>query len=128
MLIINFLLSISFTKTFDYSEQRDSKACFTYLQSMGAKKVGIDPFLYGVFRNYYQQTDNLNYSFSGECLNLFAVSRPNYANNKLNDFEYLVLYPPYNLSFYKNNAVKLKGINYFKNTGTLVVKVISKTK
>jgi hypothetical protein len=126
ILIVNFIMAISLTKTFDYSEQQDSKASFTYLESIGAKKVGIDPFLYGVFRNYYQQTENLKYSFTGECLNLFTPSRPNYSNRNLSDFDYLVLYPPYNLSFYKNNGVKLRVIKYYKNTGTLIVKVWSK--
>lgn len=123
MLTGNFVMSISLTKTFDYSQQQDSKASFTYLENVGAKKVGIDPFLYGVFRNYYQQTERLMFSFTGECLNLFAPSRPNYGNHKLSDFDYLVLYPPYNLSFYKNNPVKMQGVTYFKNTGTVVVKV-----
>lgn len=126
ILISNFVLTISLTKTFDYNEQQDSKGCFTYLESMGAKKVGIDPFLYGVYRNYYQQTDHLKFSFSGECLNMFTPSRPNYGNNKLSDFDYLVLYPPYNLSYYKNNAVQLQGMKYYKNTGTFVVKVIKR--
>jgi hypothetical protein len=122
----NFIMSCSFTKTFDYSEQRDSKSSFTYLESMGAKKVGIDPYLYGVFRNYYQQTEHLKFSFTGDCLNLFTVSRPNYGNNKLADFDYLVLYPPYNLSYYKNNEVKFQGMKYYIQTGTLVVKVIKR--
>lgn len=123
MLIGNFVMSISLTKTFDYNQQQDSKTSFTYLESSGAKKVGIDPYLYGVFRNYYQQTEHLKFSFTGECLNLFTPSRPNYGNHKLSDFDYLVLYPPYNLSFYKNDPVKLQVIKYYKNTGTVVVKV-----
>jgi hypothetical protein len=124
ILISNFVMTISLTKTFDYNEQQDSKACFTYLESIGAKKVGIDPFLYGVFRNYYQQTEHLKFSFTGDCLNMFTPGRANYGNNKLSDFDYLILYPPYNLSFYKNNTVKFQGIKYFKNTGTLVVRLV----
>lgn len=124
MLVINFLISSSFTKTFDYSEQQDSNVCFNYLDSIGAKKVGIDPYLYGVFRNYYQQTDHLKFLFTGDCLNLFTVSRPNYGNHKLNEFDYLVLYPPYNLNYYKNNTIHLKSVKYYKNTGTLIVKVV----
>lgn len=123
MLLCNFVMSISLTKTFDYNQQQDSKTGFTYLESIGAKKVGIDPYLYGVFRNYYQQTEHLKFSFTGECLNLFTPSRPNYGNHKLSDFDYLVLYPPYNLSFYENSPVKLQVIKYYKNTGTVVVKV-----
>jgi hypothetical protein len=125
IIVINFMMSISLSKIFDYSEQRDSKITFTYLESVGAKKVGIDPFLYGVFRNYYQQTDNFKFSFKGDCLNMFKESRPNYGNNKLSDFDYLVLYPPYNLSYYKNSNVKFKGNKYYLNTGTLVIKVLS---
>jgi hypothetical protein len=125
LLLVNFLLGASFSKTFDYSEQRDSKIAFEFLDNIGAKKVGVDPFLYGVFRNYYQQTDNFKFPFKGDCLNMFKVSRPNYGNNKLNDFDYLVLYPPYYLNYYKNSNVKFKGIKYYINTGTLVIKVLS---
>ncbi len=124
LLFLNFTLSFSLNKTFDYNEQHDSKACFTFLDDIGAKHVGINPFLFGVYRNYYQQTDAFKYSFTGECLNSFTISRPNYANNKLSDFDYLVLYPPYNMSFYKNQGIRLKGMKYYKSTGTLVVRVI----
>ena len=97
LLFVNFIFSISYTKLFDYSEQADSKIVFEYLDNLQAKKVGIDPFLYGVYRNYYQQTDDFKFKFNGDCLNMFEVSRPNYGNNKLTDFDYLILYPPYNL-------------------------------
>lgn len=123
LLTLNFLMSVSLTKTFDYSEQQDSKVCFTYLESIGAKKVGIDPYLYGVFRNYYQQTENLKFSFIGESLNTFIPLRANYDSHKISEYDYLVLFPPYNLRFYKNEKIQLKGIMYYKNTGTLIVKV-----
>ena len=123
LLTLNFLMSVSLTKTFDYSEQQDSKVCFTYLESIGAKKVGIDPYLYGVFRNYYQQTEHLKFSFMGECLNTFIPLRANYDSHKISEYDYLVLFPPYYLRFYKNEKIQLKGIMYYKNTGTLIVKV-----
>ena len=124
LLFVNFIFSMSYTKLFDYSEQADSKIAFEYLDNLQAKKVGIDPFLYGVYRNYYQQTDDFKFKFNGDCLNMFEVSRPNYGNNKLTDFDYLILYPPYNLKYYYGNRVKLQGVKFFDKTGALLVKVL----
>jgi hypothetical protein len=45
------------------------------------------------------------------------------SEKELQQYEYLVLFPPYNLSFYKNNRVKLQGVKYYKSTGTLIIAV-----
>ncbi len=123
LFISNFLLSLNLYSTFDYPEQRDAKAALDYLKDLKAKKVGIAPELYGVFRNYYQQTDKYNYSFFGESINTSVPIGIDTNINALAEYEYMVLFPPYNLSFYKNNVVKFESVRYFGETGTLIVKV-----
>lgn len=123
LFLINFVFSVNLSSTFDYPEQRDAKAAFNYLENLGAKKVGIAPELYGVFRNYYQQTDKYSYPFIGESINTSIPNGIDEEVNKLLQYEYLVLFPPYNLSFYRKNAVQLKGIHYFKDTGAFILKV-----
>jgi hypothetical protein len=119
----NFVLSLNLYSTFDYPEQRDAKKAFNLLQGMGAKKVGIAPELYGVFRNYYQQTDKYHYAFVGESINTSVPVGVDLQINKLAEYEYLVLFPPYKLSFYKENKVMFEGVGYFQQTGTLILRV-----
>lgn len=123
MFLANFIWSFNLSSTFDYPEQRDAKAAFDYLQELGAKKVGIAPELYGVFRNYYQQTDKYSYSFVGESINTSIPEGIDPEKNKLSQYEYLVLFPPYKLSFYKENKVQFEGMYYFRQTGALILKV-----
>lgn len=120
---IHFITTLNLHTTFDYYQQADTKTCFTFLDSLKAKKVGIAPELYGVFRNYYQMTDHYKFKFEGESINTSIPNGVDAEINKLKDFDYVVLFPPYNLSFYKNNQVHLKGIMYYKNTGTLIMRV-----
>lgn len=123
VIAVHFIMNMSLRKSFDYWQQSDTKTCFTYLDSLGAEKVGIAPELFGVYRNYYQLTDYYMFKFHGKSIN---TAFPNEVDTveELKNYEYLVLFPPYNLSFYKNNAVILKGVKYYKNTGTLVVRVL----
>lgn len=123
LFLVNFIVSCNLYSTFDYPEQRDAKQAFGLLQDLGAKKVGIAPELYGVFRNYYQQTDKYKYSFTGESINTSVPKGSDTETNKLAEYEYLILFPPYNLSFYKNNKIRFEGVSYFKRTGALVLKV-----
>jgi hypothetical protein len=121
LLTLHFLTTISLHKTFDYWQQADTKTCFTYLDSIGAKKVGIAPELFGVYRNYYQLTDKYKFKFEGKSINTAFPKGLDISAKELQQFEYLVLFPPYNLSFYKNNRGKFKGVRYYKNTGTLII-------
>lgn len=123
LLAIHFIMNLSLHKSFDYWQQADTKTCFTYLDSIGAKKVGIAPELFGVYRNYYQLTDKYKFKFDGKSINTAFPKGVDSSANELKQYEYLVLFPSYNLSFYKNNRVKLQGVKYFKNTGTLVLRV-----
>jgi hypothetical protein len=118
---LHFFMNISLHKTFDYWQQADTKTCFNYLDSVGAKKVGIAPELFGVYRNYYQLTDKYKFKFEGKSINSAFPKGLDASQKELQQFEYLVLFPPYNLSFYKNNRMKFKGVRYYKNTGTIIV-------
>lgn len=122
-LAIHFMMNVSLNYCFDYWQQTDTKSCFTYLDCIGAKKVGIAPELFGVYRNYYQLTGKYKFKFEGKSINTAFPKGINSSANELKQYEYLVLFPPYNLSFYKNNRVKLRGVKYFKNTGTLMISV-----
>ena len=106
------------------NHQEDSKNCFEYLKNIGAKKVGLCGELFGVYRNYYQLTDNYKYPFEAERLNTDAVVRDTRYSEDITKDEYLVLFPPYNMSFYKGTAIQLKGMKYYKNSGTLVIRVL----
>lgn len=121
--IIHFLMNVSLHYCFDYWQQTDTKDCFTYLDSIGAKKVGIAPELFGVYRNYYQLTDKHKFKFDGKSINTAFPKGLDVSKKELLQYEYLVLFPPYNLSFYKNNRVKFRGVRYYKSTGTLLIAV-----
>jgi hypothetical protein len=122
VIALHFFLNLSLRKSFDYWQQSDTKTCFTYLDSLGAENVGIAPELFGVYRNYYQLTDKYRFRFQGASINTaFPIGADSVQG--LSKFDYLVLFPPYNLSFYKNNRVDLKGVTLYKGTGTLVVRV-----
>lgn len=123
LLTVHFFTTISLYKSFDYWQQADTKTCFTYLDSLGAKRVGIAPELFGVYRNYYQLTDKYKFKFEGKSINTAFPNGLDASKNELHQFEYLVLFPPYNLSYYKNNRVKLRIVKYYKNTGSLILAV-----
>lgn len=125
LLVFNFLLSINLNRTFDYYQQADTYKAFTYLDALNARQVGIHPELYGVYRNYYQMTDHYNFHFKGESIQVYYPKGIDTTRQKLKQFDYIILFPPYNLSFYKNNPVRFKGVSYFKNTQTIILKVDS---
>lgn len=123
IITVHFITTINLHKTFDYWQQADTKTCFTYLDSIGAKRVGIAPELFGVYRNYYQLTDRYKFKFEAKSINTAFPNGFDASKNDMQQFDYLVLFPPYNLSFYKNNRVKFEAVKYYKNTGTLVLRV-----
>lgn len=123
LLTVHFLTTISLHKSFDYWQQADTKTCFTYLDSIGAKRVGIAPELFGVYRNYYQLTDKYKFKFEGKSINTAFPNGLDVSAKDLQQYDYLVLFPPYNLSFYKNNRVKLQGVKFYRNTGTLILAI-----
>ena len=92
IIAVHFISTISLHRTFDYSQQTDSKLCFDYLKSIGAKKVGLCGELFGVYRNYYQVTDDHKYPFEAERLNTDAVMRDTRYSGDIAKDEYLVLF------------------------------------
>lgn len=121
LMIINFSLNINLISGYDHPYCMNTKPYFDYLSSMDAKKVGLPVELYFVFLKYYQIT---NCQFHGESINEYKVHKRWLLNNKLEDFEYLLLLPPYDLSYYKNSNIHLKAIMYFSKTKAIIVKVI----
>ncbi|MES2761217.1 MAG: hypothetical protein V4677_03380 [Bacteroidota bacterium] len=122
-LFAHFVTTINTGRTFDYYQQEDSKNCFEYLKSIGAKKVGLCGELFGVYRNYYQMTEKYKYPFEAERLNTDALLRDTRYSDDIMKDEYLVLFPPYNMSFYKGTPIQLKGMKYYQSSGTLVVRI-----
>jgi hypothetical protein len=124
LLCLNFIVSVNFKKTFDFDWNTDSKKSFDFLENVHANRVGICKEHYGVFANYYQLTSHYKYRFKGELINTFLPKGHSEKKNKLSEYDYLILYPPYDLIFYKNNSVKFEGVKLFPDTKTLIVKII----
>jgi len=122
-LIVNFLLSINFKSIFDFDTQANAKDCFDFLEKEKAKHVGISPEVYGCFRNYYQMTWSRYYNFFGEPINTNLPKGTGKNPNRLKEFDHIILFPPYNLSYYKNNRVSFKAEKIFPLTGILILKV-----
>lgn len=122
---VNLIRTANLQSVLDYTEQVDAKEAFHVIEQLKARHVGIAPELYGVFRNYYQMTESKKFSFSGESVNT-AIPVGKCENPlKLAEFDYLVLFPPYNLSYYKSpKPIRFEPVFLYKNTGTLLVRVI----
>jgi hypothetical protein len=122
LLAINFFCSVNFKWVFDFYIQANLKQSFDFVQNAGAKNVGISPELYGGFRNYYQMTGLYKYHFKGEQINTNLPKGIGANTDKLNEFDYVILFPPYDLSYYRNNKVNFEGLTMFPETGTIVLK------
>jgi hypothetical protein len=118
---INVLFSINFKKGIDHAYCAGSATYFKYLDGIHAVKVGIPLDLYCVYAKYYKVTGT---QFQAESVNTFGYEVRWIGKNKLEDFDHLLLFPPYNLEYYKPSAVKFKGVKYFHETGALIVRVI----
>lgn len=122
-LIINFFLNINFKYTFDYKEQADGKDCFDLVKNLKPQRVGISPEIYGLFANYYQMTDKMKYDFIG---NRIETCRPigfSQEENELAKFDYILLFPPYDLSYFKNNKVGFEAVHLSPTTKTLILRI-----
>lgn len=118
---INVLFSINFKKGIDHAYCAGSATYFKYLDDIHAVKVGIPLDLYCVYTKYYKVTGT---QFQAESVNTFGYEVRWIGKNKLENFDHLLLFPPYNLAYYKPSAVKFKGVKYFPETGALIVRVI----
>jgi len=123
LLMINFISTLNIKSVFDYFQQADLEESFDYLESIGARRVGISPELYGGFRNYYKVNINRSYNFTGGLINTRIRKNNDIPYKDLSTFDYLLIAPPYDLSYYKGSKIKLEALKWFKESGTLVVKV-----
>jgi hypothetical protein len=123
LLILNFCLSMNFKYTFDYKEQADGKDCFDRVNELHPIRVGISPEIYGLFANYYQLTETKKYDFRGERIQTCRPKGISKNKNELTGFDYLILFPPYDLSYYKNNSVKISAVYLSPITKTLILKI-----
>lgn len=123
-LTANFLTGFRVDLTYDYKEQIDAKESFELVEELNARKVGISGDLYGVYRNYYQLTDEQSFSFHGEYIETNHPKGLDEQGTGLKEYDYLILYPPYDLGFYRNNRVKFLTVKMFPKSGTLVLKMI----
>lgn len=123
IMAINFFMNVDLTYTFDFYHQHDAKPAFNLIEKLGAKHVGMCHEHFGVYINYYQPSDKYRYSFSGVQLNTYDDSKEWIEKDKLDGFDYLILYPPYELKYYKKRKIHFKGITIFPVSGTVVLKV-----
>lgn len=121
--VVNFLMSMNFSKTIDFPEQENSEKCFQSLDKINAHKVGLTKELFGVYRNYYQKTNHYNYHFDGYALNANEYYDSRFNNICLNEFDYIVLIPPYKITHCVNTKIKLSTVKYFKKSGLIILKV-----
>jgi hypothetical protein len=126
LLIVNFFLDVNMKYTLDFKEQADSEDCFNRVKNLKAKHIGISPELYGVFANYYQTTDTKKYEYIGDFIHTWRPKGLCPVNNKLAEYDYLILFPPYDISYYKNSLIKLNGIYLSPTTKNLILRVQKK--
>lgn len=120
---IIFLLNLNLGYTYDYFEQQDAKKAFVFLDSIKAKRVGVDPQLFGVYRNYYQFTEKHAFNFEGISIRTYLPKGIDITRHQLDSLDYLVLFPPYNLTYYQTNHFKCDTIKRFGATQTVIVKL-----
>lgn len=65
LLAINFCKTINLSRTLYYSAQENTKEMFDVIDSMHLKNVFLGRATYGVYINYYEQTEGLKYHFRG---------------------------------------------------------------
>lgn len=122
-LIANFLRTAKPVSGYDHSYCMNTNRYFEYLSHTPAKKVGLAVEVYFVYLKYYQYTIC---DFYAESINEHRINPRYLFDHQLQDFDYLLLLPPYNLKYYKNCPVKLQAVKYFPDTGALIVKVEKK--
>lgn len=123
VLFINFFINVDLKYTFDFYHQHDAKPAFELVQKLGGKNVGMCHEHFGVYINYYQPSDKYKYPFSGVQLNTYDDSKDWVEKDKLDGFDYLILYPPYELKYYKKRKISFTGVTIFPVSGTVVLKV-----
>lgn len=120
-----FLSGINLRYTFDFYHQCNSKESFDLLQKLGAKKIAMSHEHWGVYINYYYESKNYNYNFKAERLNTYEINPDKKQQRKLQNYEYLILYPPYDLSYYEKSKLHFEAIKIFEVSKTIILKIES---
>lgn len=107
---------------YDYPGTADASACFDSLQYMHARHVGLCPELYGSFRNYYSEASQNKYTFESEWLNANRASGWREQNRDLSRFDYIVVIPPLDLSYY-NSQRSIKRVCSFSESKAIIYRV-----
>ena len=123
LLGINFIINAKLVSGYDHSYCMNTNQYFEYLGKTPAKKVCLAVEVYFVYFKYYQYT---NSHFYAESMNDYKTNPKYIFNHQLQDFDLLLLLPPYNLSYYKEKGIRLKAVKYFSDTGALIVQVEKK--
>lgn len=123
LLTLNFIFSINFKSIFDFYIQANLKESFDFVEKLKAQHVGISPELYGGYRNYYQMTWKYHYNFFGEPIHTNLPKGLSKNADRIKEFDYIILFPPYDMSYYHNNKASFKALKIFRETGTLILKV-----
>jgi hypothetical protein len=123
VLILNFIKTAAPVSGYDHSYCMKTNRYFEYLANTPAKKVGLAVEVYFVYLKYYQYT---TCDFYAESINEYRINPRYLFDHQLQDFDYLLVLPPYNLNYYKRCPVQLQAVKYFPDTGALIVKVEKK--
>lgn len=123
LLMINFSVNAKLVSGYDHAYCMNTNQYFEYLGSLKAKKVCLAVEVYFVYLKYYHYT---NSPFYAESINEYKTNPKYIFNHHLKDFEYLLILPPYNLTYYKEKDIALKPVKYFQDTKALIVKVEKK--
>ena len=120
VLTLNFCVNIHLVSGYDHSYCMNTKPYFDYLKSIKAKSVGLPIELYFVYLKYYNVIDQ---PFYAESIIRWHYNKRWIIENKIENFEYLLIMPPYDLSYYQNSKCSFEPIKYFTETKGLIVKV-----
>lgn len=118
-----FIRGINFSYTFDFYHQCNSKESFDLLEKLNAKKIAMSHEHWGVYINYYHESKNYNYGFKAERLNTYEINPDKQQDRKLQNYEYLILYPPYDLSYYEKARIHFTAVKIFDVSKTIILKV-----
>jgi hypothetical protein len=119
-LIINFFKTASAVSGYDHSYCMKTNQYFEFLAETPARRVGLAVEVYFVYLKYYKHT---TCNFYAESINEYRINPRYLFDHQLEDFDYLLLLPPYNLKYYKTSPISFVPVKYFQDTGALIVKV-----
>ncbi|HTA83547.1 MAG TPA: glycosyltransferase family 39 protein [Bacteroidia bacterium] len=117
LFLLPFLRKPTFSYTLDFAPQEDTRNVFNYCDSIGATNIGMSMELYGVYINYYQITEKLKYHFKAESLQYSTT---------LENFKYLLLAPPWDLTKFNTQELQLSPIKKFSKNHILLLEVYKK--